>query len=80
MLHRKWITYTEDEIREIKQTKCVKCPYASVREGRDASKVANWNSLTCDYILITHKRRGVRPEDCEHYKDKGIKKGVHRPL
>lgn len=70
MTHEHWRQYTKKEIDKIKKEKCVKCPYVSGPLGSDKNKVTNWDAVTCNYICIAHERRGVRPEDCQHYKDK----------
>lgn len=58
----------EKDINKTKQKKCFKCPYSSIYGVSDKDK--NYSNCTCDYILITKERRKVRPEDCEHYKDR----------
>lgn len=63
LLHERWKEYTVKEIEKIKNKHCRKCPYS----GTVGSK--NTDNNICDYLLVTGKRRGCRPEVCEHYKD-----------
>lgn len=68
MLHEKWEDYTRKEIEETKKEKCKKCPYGyKMSSSIDAENM-------CGYFVVTGRRRGVRPEDCEYYKDKGVKR------
>ncbi len=80
MLHEKWSDYTRQEIKSVKVKKCSKCPYKGhAQHFHHSSQEDAIGLLICDYISITGKRRGCRPEDCKHYKDdpamvKAIKK------
>lgn len=62
-----WREVSETEIDRIRRSKCIHCKHSS---GLDAETKSRWlRKTTCDYILITKKRRGVRPELCEHWKE-----------
>lgn len=62
-----WRELTEADIDRIRRTKCIYCKYSA---GEDDRTKIKWLRRTiCEYILITKKRRGVRPELCEHWKD-----------
>lgn len=51
------------------------------KHGRDcfyASAKSNTVAHTCDFLLITGKRRGCKPTECDKYiKGKRIRKGGH---
>lgn len=64
MLHENWSEYDAKEIEQAKNEKCIKCKYR-VMLGGNACK----GYFICDYMNITGKRRVVRPEDCEKWKD-----------
>lgn len=63
MLHKHWREYTPEEIRKIKQKKCIKCRY-STQDGTDPSNKDVINRLTCQYIVMEGHKRPWRPEDC----------------
>ena len=71
MLHEKWSDYTKAEVKKIFTNKCMHCPYVGALH-RSANGAVD--EYYCNYIGITEKRRGVRPEDCEHYKDQDVPK------
>ena len=79
-LHKEFKDYTKEEVNEIKSRVCIahKCPYLhSVSETsgtpkRGKSKTAN--KVCCCYILHTGHIRKEMPDDCKHYKDKGVKR------
>ena len=52
---------TEEDVQKIKRERCKRCQYK--RGG------------TCDYFLITGKRRGCRPDQCTHYLDEKVDYG-----
>ena len=64
-MRKPWREVTEEEIRRVTLRKCAKCRY----HGGHATTTGTSN-VTCDYILLTGHRRGVRPEDCQYYKHK----------
>lgn len=78
--HENFREYTVKELTEIKMNVCMahKCPYMSFiidsnlgQRRRDAS-----SNKCCNYILYAGKRRGCMPDECTHYKDKGVKRRI----
>ena len=69
MLHKRWKDYTEKEITAIARERCYKCKYNSHSSGSTDSD-PSYKSMICLYIEHTGHMRGVRPDECEHYKDK----------
>lgn len=68
ILHEKWHEYTEAEIKNIVETHCKECPYLGHLNTAYGEKINPYSC--CDYLYVTGKRRGCRPEVCTHYKDK----------
>ena len=64
-----WKEMTEDDITKIRLKKCVKCKYSAGVDERTKRK-RPWIAV-CDYIGIEGHSRGVRPEACEFWKEKG---------
>lgn len=62
ILHEKWNDYTADEINLIKYEQCVGCKYCSGLSEKCKAYVSN---LTCNYLVLTGKRRVTRPEICD---------------
>ena len=78
-LHNNFRDYTKEEVDRIKKEVCFahKCPYISklpttYRNGIKQSSLTS----TCDYFLVTGKRRGCMPDLCKHYEDKIDKKEI----
>lgn len=77
-LHERWYEYTNNEIIKIKKEKCSKCRYSkrfgALSNGKDTeeqrgNKANMPGNLYCDYLMMTGHKRGVRPENCDHYKE-----------
>lgn len=63
-----WSEMTEEQIDRIRRKRCVKCKYSA---GENERTKKRWlRKTTCDYILLTGKRRGVRPDECEYWREK----------
>ena len=62
-----WKEMTEEDIAKIRLEKCVMCRYSAGVDERTKRK-RPWIA-TCDYVLLEGHSRGVRPEDCEHWKE-----------
>lgn len=67
-----WSKMSEEEIEQIKLEKCRYCKYRGVLGG----------NICCDYILITKKKRGCRPDECDKYlegkrRKKIVVPGIH---
>ena len=72
MLHENWKDYSEKEINNVKRSKCMNCPYIGKLCGD--SNCNNLNHYFCNYLEIAGERRGCRPENCKHHKDKDVPK------
>ena len=67
-----WREMTEADIYEIRRQKCVRCPYSYAGQNNENGERTPYDCY-CAYIVHTGHRRGVRPEDCQHYLDKGVR-------
>lgn len=77
--HENFREYTKSELSLIKRVVCIghKCPYMSFIGATNVSKNTDINSTRCcNYILYAGKRRDCMPDECTHYKDKGVKRRI----
>lgn len=68
ILHKEWKDYTEKEINQIKRERCNKCKYMSTG-NRTRGGYLSPRYVVCMYIDKMHERRGIRPEECEHWRE-----------
>ena len=71
-LHDSFSEYTNEELLQIKKDVCLahQCPYAS-RINWSTKSGATY-TVTCNYILITQKRRNCMPDVCQYWKDEVV--------
>ena len=60
---KSWDKMTDKDIMKIKIEKCQFCKYAKRPNG----DYNNRYSLYCDYMGMTHQRRGCRPDHCDKF-------------
>lgn len=77
-LHERFEEYTKEEIKTILKENCMahNCPYLcglnTARDKRRAKEVLI--NKCCMYLVRAHKMRDCMPDECEHWKDKNVKK------
>lgn len=75
-LHKHFREYTDEEITKIKKDICAKhkCPYLnSISHVKIATKKSLLNKC-CFYTVYSGHSRGCMPDECEHWKDKNVRK------